>query len=210
MNWWQALMTILLGNVIVLAPILLNSHPGTKYGIPFPVFARASYGTAGRICRQSCARWWPAAGSAYKRGFGGEAVHTLIRVVWPGWQTLLGDKIQSPGFVAGHTPTEYISFLLFWLLNIYIIYRGMDLLRKVENWAAPFVLVMAAALMVWVLWKAKGFGAIMHGRGQIRELRSFLESVHPVANRDDRLLVDALAQHARLHPVQHEASEIRR
>src|SRR5258708_28905247 len=47
MNWWQALFTILLGNVIVLIPILLNSHPGTKYGIPFPVFARASYGTYG-------------------------------------------------------------------------------------------------------------------------------------------------------------------
>src|SRR5260370_2469649 len=47
MNWWQALITILLGNTIVLVPILLNSHPGTKYGIPFPVFARAAYGTLG-------------------------------------------------------------------------------------------------------------------------------------------------------------------
>src|SRR5438034_4335132 len=47
MNWWQAIITILLGNTIVLIPILLNSHPGTKYGIPFLVFARASYGTSG-------------------------------------------------------------------------------------------------------------------------------------------------------------------
>jgi NCS1 family nucleobase:cation symporter-1 len=141
MNWWQALMTILLGNMIVLAPILLNSHPGAKYGIPFPVFARASYGTVGSnlpaIMRALVACGW----FGIQAWIGGEAVHTLIRVVWPGWQTLLGDKIQSPAFVAGHTPTEYISFLLFWLLNIYIIYRGMDLLRKVENWAAPFVLI---------------------------------------------------------------------
>src|SRR5664279_3127724 len=55
MSWKQALFTILLGNTIVLAPILLNSHPGTKYGIPFPVFARAAYGRPARTCRRSCA-----------------------------------------------------------------------------------------------------------------------------------------------------------
>jgi NCS1 family nucleobase:cation symporter-1 len=173
MNWWQALITILLGNLIVLAPILLNSHPGTKYGIPFPVFARASYGTVGSnlpaIMRALVACGW----FGIQSWIGGEAVHTLIRVVWPGWQTLLGDKIQTPAFVAGHTPTEYISFLLFWLLNIYIIYRGMDLLRRVENWAAPFVLVMAAVLMVWVLWKAKGLGAIMHGEDKFGSFGAF-------------------------------------
>src|SRR6187431_3771668 len=109
MNWWQALITILLGNTIVLIPILLNSHPGTKYGIPFPVFARAAYGTIGSnlpaIMRALVACGW----FGIQAWIGGEALHTLIRVIWPGWQTLLGDKIQSPGFVAGHTPTEYIS-----------------------------------------------------------------------------------------------------
>jgi nucleobase:cation symporter-1, NCS1 family len=173
MNWWQALMTILLGNTIVLAPILLNSHPGTKYGIPFPVFARASYGTLGSnlpaIMRALVACGW----FGIQAWIGGEAVHTLLRVLWPKWQTLLGDKIQAPGFLSGHTPTEYISFLLFWLLNSYIIYRGMDLLRRVENWAAPFVLVMAAALMVWVLWKAKGLGAIIHGEDKFGSFGAF-------------------------------------
>ena len=173
MNWWQALMTILLGNTIVLAPILLNSHPGTKYGIPFPVFARASYGTTGSnlpaIMRAMVACGW----FGIQAWIGGEAVQTLIRVVWPGWQTLLGDKIQSPALIAGHTPTEYISFMLFWGLNIYIIYRGMDLLRKVENWAAPFVLIMAAALMVWVVWKAKGLGAIMQGENKFGNFGAF-------------------------------------
>src|SRR5437762_92285 len=94
---------------------------------------------------------------------GCEALYTLTLVIWPGWQTLLGDTVQSPGFLSRHPPTEYVTFLLFWALNIYIIYRGMDLLRKVETWAAPFVLVMAAVLMGWVLWTAKGFGAIMQG-----------------------------------------------
>jgi NCS1 family nucleobase:cation symporter-1 len=173
MNWWQALMTILLGNTIVLAPILLNSHPGTKYGIPFPVFARASYGTKGSnlpaIMRALVACGW----FGIQAWIGGEAVHTLIRVIWPGWQTLLGDKIQGPALIAGHTPTEYVSFLLFWALNVYIIYRGMDLLRKVENWAAPFVLIMAAALMVWVLWRAKGLGTIMQSDNKFGSFGAF-------------------------------------
>src|SRR6185369_4415748 len=114
MNWWQALVTILLGNLIVLAPILLNSHPGTRYGIPFPVFARASYGTVGSnlpaIMRALVACGW----FGIQSWIGGEALHTFIRAMWPGWQTLLGASIQSPTLIAGHTPTEYISFLLFW------------------------------------------------------------------------------------------------
>lgn len=173
MNWWQALITILLGNTIVLVPILLNSHPGTKYGIPFPVFARASYGTIGSnlpaLMRAIVACGW----FGIQAWIGGQAVHILIRSVWPGWPTLLGGPIEWPAVIAGYTPTEYISFMLFWGLNIYIVYRGMDLLRMVENWAAPFVLVMALALMGWALWKAKGLGVIMQSEGKFNSLSEF-------------------------------------
>src|SRR5580704_13345803 len=113
MAWWQALLTILLGNLIVLAPILLNSHPGTKYGIPFPVFARAAYGTLGSnvpaLMRALVACGW----FGIQAWIGGEAVHTLFRTILPGWPLLLG-----PGF-GGHTTTEWLSFMLFWSLNIY-------------------------------------------------------------------------------------------
>ena len=152
MNWWQALLTILLGNTIVLIPILLNSHPGTKYGIPFPVFARASYGTIGSnlpaLMRAIVACGW----FGIQAWIGGEALNVFLRALIPGWQNMLG------GPVNGHTPTEWISFLLFWALNIYIIYRGMNLLRWVENWAAPFVLVMTALLLAWAVWRANGIG----------------------------------------------------
>src|SRR3989442_11152403 len=47
MNWWQAMLTILLGNTIVLVPKILNAHAGTKYGVPFPVLCRASFGVRG-------------------------------------------------------------------------------------------------------------------------------------------------------------------
>jgi NCS1 family nucleobase:cation symporter-1 len=157
MNWVEALITILLGNIIVLIPILLNSHPGTKYGIPFPVFARASYGTLGSnlpaIMRAIVACGW----FGIQCWIGGKALHTFMRAMWPGWDTALG------GPVSGYAPTQWISFLIFWGLNILIIYRGMDLLRKVENWAAPYVLVMTAILVWWAIDRANGLGPILEG-----------------------------------------------
>jgi NCS1 family nucleobase:cation symporter-1 len=160
MNWWQALTTILLGNTIVLAPILLNSHPGTKYGIPFPVFARGAYGTLGSnlpaLMRAIVACGW----FGIQAWIGGQALQTFFAAFVPGWRTLLGD-----GF-GGHTTTEWLSFMLFWGMNIAIIFRGMDLLRRVENWAAPFVLVMTSLLLAWVLWRAGGIGFLLHEPGK--------------------------------------------
>jgi NCS1 family nucleobase:cation symporter-1 len=168
MSWRQALFTILLGNTIVLVPILLNSHPGTKYGIPFPVFARAAYGTLGSnlpaIMRALVACGW----FGIQSWIGGEALHTLFASLIPGWATLLG-----AGF-GGHTTTEWLSFLVFWGLNIFIIYRGMDLLRMVENWAAPFVLVMTAVLLWWAIDRANGLGPLLAGPGRFRTLGEFL------------------------------------
>jgi NCS1 family nucleobase:cation symporter-1 len=178
MNWWQALMTILLGNVIVLIPILLNSHPGTKYGIPFPVYARASYGTIGSnlpaIMRAIVACAW----FGIQAWIGGQAIHLLIRAVYPAWPTLLGGPIQAP-IIGGYTATEYISFLIFWAINIAIVYRGMNLLRKVENWAAPFVLVMAAILVIWAVWKAKGLGTIMESKNDFHSVSAFMKVFAP-------------------------------
>jgi nucleobase:cation symporter-1, NCS1 family len=167
MNWWQALITILLGNTIVLAPILLNSHPGTKYGIPFPVFARGAYGTFGSnvpaLMRAIVACGW----FGIQAWIGGEALHTLFTALVPKWPTLLG------GLILDHTTTQWLSFFLFWGMNIYIIYRGMNLLRKVENWAAPFVLVMTALLLAWAIWKAHGLGYLLSQESKFHTIGEF-------------------------------------
>jgi NCS1 family nucleobase:cation symporter-1 len=167
MNWKQALVTILLGNTIVLIPILLNSHPGTKYGIPFPVFARAAYGTLGSnlpaLMRALVACGW----FGIQSWIGGEALHTFFSAIIPGWPTLLG-----PGYY-GHTTTAWLSFLVFWAINIFIIYRGMDLLRKVENWAAPFVLIMTTLLLIWAVRKADGLGPLLAQPGKFPTFREF-------------------------------------
>lgn len=168
MNWWQALFTIFLGNAIVLVPILLNSHPGTKYGIPFPVFARASYGTVGSnlpaLMRAVVACGW----FGIQAWIGGQALDTLFRVAIPQWNTLFGPPI------AGHAIGEWLSFAIFWSLNIVIIYRGMDLLKRVESFAAPFVMIMTGLLVVWAVSKAHGLGYLLTERGKFNSVAEFL------------------------------------
>ena len=186
MNWWQALLTILVGNTIVLLPILANSHPGTKYGIPFPVFARASYGVFGAnvpaVMRALVACGW----FGINCWIGGLALQTFLKSLWSGWPALLGPMTDGPITHAsgvapswsswafgGHYPTEWVSFALFWGLNILIVYRGMDIVRRFENIAAPYVLVMTAALVAWAIWKAHGLGAVMRDEGKFHTLGEF-------------------------------------
>jgi NCS1 family nucleobase:cation symporter-1 len=154
MTWWEALLVILIGNTIVLAPILLNSHPGTKYGIPFPVFARASYGTTGAnlpaLMRALVACGW----FGIAVWIGGKALYVFLVALIPGWRDL-------GGVIHGYPAMQWVSFLLFWGINILVIYRGMELVRRVERFAAPFVLVLTAMLVVWAVREADGLGPIM-------------------------------------------------
>ncbi|MDB5097768.1 MAG: allP [Cyanobacteria bacterium RYN_339] len=167
MSWGQALFTILLGNIIVLAPILANSHPGTKFGIPFPVFARAAYGVYGAnlpaVMRALVACGW----FGINAWIGGQAVNTLFTAIWPGWATL-------GGLVGGVSLGTWISFMLFWGLNILIVYKGMETLRHFENWSAPFVLVMTLGLVVWAVQAAHGLGPILSTPGKLNSMAEFM------------------------------------
>ncbi|MFC5290263.1 NCS1 family nucleobase:cation symporter-1 [Actinokineospora guangxiensis] len=154
MDWVQAFLTITLGNLLVLIPMLLNSHAGTKYGIPFPVFARAFYGIRGAnvpaLLRAFIACGW----FGIQTWIGGAGVHVIASKLLGGWW-------ENAALVAGKPWTLWASFLLFWAIEMWIIWRGMDTLRRFENWAAPFVIVVAVVLLVWVLVEAGGFGPIL-------------------------------------------------
>ena len=157
MNWWQALLTIALGNVIVLVPILLNAHPGTKYGIPFPVLARSSFGTVGAnvpaILRAVVACGW----FGIQTYIGGEAVRTFLVAVWPAF-----DQVGGGAMIMGLGVPSAITFGIFWLINVVIILFGMNAVRVFENWSAPLILLMGVWLLVWVVWRAGGVGPMFH------------------------------------------------
>jgi NCS1 family nucleobase:cation symporter-1 len=161
MNWVQALITIALANLIVLVPMLLNSHAGTKYGIPYPVFARASFGVLGAnlpaILRALVACAW----FGIQTWIGGEGFYTLVgAIAGNGWT-------NATPTLGGYPWTQWLSFALFWVLEMAIIVRGMDTLRRFENWAAPVVLVAAVALLIYMVTKANGFGAVLSEPGKL-------------------------------------------
>src|ERR1700716_2172381 len=159
MAWYQAILTIALANIIVLIPMLANSHAGTKYGIPYPVFARASFGVFGAnvaaLLRAGVACGW----FGIQTWIGGGALYALTGKLWPDW-------LNSP-MVAGQHWTLWFSFAVFWALNILIIMRGMDAVRRFENWAAPFVLVVALGLLAWMVGQAGSFGPSPSEPGKI-------------------------------------------
>lgn len=156
MSWSQAVLTIMLGNVIVLAPMILNGHPGTKYGVPFPVLARASFGIHGAhvpsLLRALVACGW----FGIQTWVGGAAIYALLDVMLAADLTAL---LDLP--VLGINIAEFSCFLLFWAVQVVIIHKGVESIRMLENAAAPFLIVMGLALLVWAYVKADGFGPML-------------------------------------------------
>jgi NCS1 family nucleobase:cation symporter-1 len=165
MNWIQAILTILLGNLIVLIPMLLNAHAGARYGIPFPVFVRASFGVRGAnipaILRALVACGW----FGIQAWIGGQAIHSMLLVVWP-----------SAANIAG---SHWISFFVFWALNIFVIWRGIDTIKFLEGIGAPFMLVVGLVLLFWITRKAGGLGPVLHAPSKFQTTSEFLHFFIP-------------------------------
>ena len=154
MNWWQAILTIFLGNTIVLIPMTLNGHAGAKYGIPFPVFARASFGTKGAnipaMLRAIVACGW----FGIQTWIGGASLYYIIRAWNPGMP-----EIDHSSLFPQAVPM--ICFFIFWLLNMFIVYSGVESIRKLLVFKAIFLPVAALALMFWAISAANGLGPIL-------------------------------------------------
>jgi NCS1 family nucleobase:cation symporter-1 len=148
MTWWQAMITILLGNTIVLIPMVLNAHAGTKYGVSFPVLCRASFGVRGAnvpaILRALVACGW----FGIQTWIGGLALNTLVAAAWPAWSGMGGITI-------------WISFAAFWLVQVAIILYGLEGIKKLESWSAPLLLAGGALLLMWAAQRGGGLGRIL-------------------------------------------------
>jgi NCS1 family nucleobase:cation symporter-1 len=150
MNWWQALLTILLGNVIVLVPMILNAHVGTKYGVPLPVFLRVSFGVQGAILA-SMLRGLVACGwFGIQTWIGGAAIYQLLMTMVPG----LADSMFLGDFI-GLNLAQAGCFLFFWFINMWIVYKGIDSIKLLETWSAPFLLLIGLFLLIWA-WNRVG------------------------------------------------------
>ena len=155
MNWWQAVLTIFLGNLIVLVPMILNAHAGTKYGIPFPVYCRAAFGTLGAnvpaILRALVACGW----FGIQSWIGGDAIYKILAVFVP---SLAGG---NPLPVLDISAAQFFCFLFFWGINMYVIHRGIDTIRFLLNIKAPLLIALGLLLLYWAWSKAGGFGPML-------------------------------------------------
>jgi NCS1 family nucleobase:cation symporter-1 len=165
MSWIQALLTILLGNLIVLVPMLLNAHAGARYGIPFPVFVRASFGVRGAnipaILRALVACGW----FGIQTWIGGQAIYSMLRIVWPGAANLMG--------------SSWMCFFLFWAINMLVIWRGIEMIKFLEGIGAPFMLLVGLLLLFWITRKAGGFGPVLHTASKFHSKSEFIRFFFP-------------------------------
>jgi NCS1 family nucleobase:cation symporter-1 len=174
MNWWQAMITILLGNTIVLIPMILNAHAGTKYGVSFPVLSRAAFGTKGAnipaMLRAIVACGW----FGIQTWIGGTAIDALFAVLFPGWNSFATTFLD----VALHT---WIAFFLFWGIQVVVIMKGVEGIKYLETWAAPLLLLGGLALLIWVSWRAGGLGRVLTESAALQKQRNEFWNVFPGA-----------------------------
>lgn len=156
MSAWQALITVLLGNLIVLVPMLLIGHAGARYGVPFPVLLRASFGTIGArlpgLLRGLVACGW----FGIQTWVGGFAIYQIINAI--SGQAFIGEPLPFVGIDL----TQLVCFLIFWAIQVYFIAKGIESIRWLETLAAPFLILAALGLLIWAYLNGGGFGTMFN------------------------------------------------
>jgi NCS1 family nucleobase:cation symporter-1 len=167
MNWWEAMITILLGNTIVLIPMILNAHAGTKYGVAFPVLCRASFGTKGAnvpaILRAIVACGW----FGIQTWIGGQALDALFAAMWPGWN---GISIHL-----------WLAFFLFWAVQVYIIVQGVEGIKHLETFSAPLLLAGGGVLLAWAASEAGGLARVLRESAALQRQQNNFWAIFPAA-----------------------------
>lgn len=168
MNWWQAVLTVLLGNLVVLFPLALNARAGTAYGIPFPVLLRSSFGVYGAnvpaLMRAVVACGW----FGIQTWIGGNAIHSILIILTGG-----GPPQGSPLPWLAITLDQFICFMIFWVLNMAVVVKGVGCIRWLENLGAPFLLLVGLGLLTWAWFAADGFGPMLNQPSKFATLADF-------------------------------------
>jgi cytosine/uracil/thiamine/allantoin permease len=162
LSWQAALIIIGLANLIITVPMVLNGHAGVKYGIPFPVLGRASFGIYGihiaAIVRAIVACGW----FGIQTWIGGLAFYAI-------WNAATGSE-ASLGLDFG----KFVGFGLFWLVNLYFIWNGTESIKLLENFAAPILVLMGFLLIIWGSYEAGGFKQVLEQGKQLQNPTAIL------------------------------------
>ncbi len=149
-SWLNALIIIGLANIIITIPMVLSGHAGVKYGIPFPVLGRSSFGYNGvhipAIIRGLIAAVW----FGIQTWIGGISIYSL-------WCAFTGQAPLTGGFTEG----QFVGFFVFWLINVYFIWKGTESIKWLEIFAAPILIIMGILLIAWGTQKADGFNSVL-------------------------------------------------
>ncbi|KAI9392630.1 hypothetical protein POPTR_006G119500v4 [Populus trichocarpa] len=156
MAWWQGIATVVAANIILLVPLILTGHPGTRYGISFPVLARSSFGIRGAhiptLLRALVGCGW----YGIETWIGGEAIFILL----PQFIKENSSCSQSLPWL-GTSPLEFACFIVFWVAQLAIVWKGMDGIRELEKFSAPILIILTSCLLIWAYVKAGGFGYML-------------------------------------------------
>src|SRR5688572_7178387 len=167
MTWWQAMLTILLGNTVVLVPMILNAHAGTKYGVSFPVLCRASFGVKGANVPATLRALVACGWFGIQTWIGGLALNALLAAALPAWANL-------PGNV-------WVAFSIFWLIQVAIILRGLEGIKILESWSAPLLLGGGAALLWWAIDAGGGLGRVLDESQKLQQAQTPFWTLFPAA-----------------------------
>ena len=169
MSWRQSLTAIVLGNLIVLVPMVITAHAGTRYGISFPVFSRAAFGARGAhlpsLLRSLVACGW----FGIQTWIGGLAINALLGILWPPWQRI-GGEWQFMGYGA----PAYLSFLFFWGINLYFVWAGTESIKWLETLSAPLLILLGIWLLLWAASRVGGLGTILREADALERSRDAL------------------------------------
>ncbi|WP_252606831.1 NCS1 family nucleobase:cation symporter-1 [Bacillus paralicheniformis] len=160
---WQVLGIIAVASIVLYAALALNGHAGAKYGVPFPVLIRSSFGIYGANI------------PAFLRGFvaimwfgiqafaGSIALNILILNMWSGWKDIGGDWNLFGLHLSG-----LLSFVFFWGIHLLVLHHGMESIRKFEVWAGPLVYLVFGGMVWWAVDIAGGLGPIYSQPGKFQ------------------------------------------
>ena len=157
LNWYEALIIIGIANLIITIPMVLNGHAGVKYGIPFPVIGRATFGTKGvhltAVTRGIIACGW----FGIQTWIGGLAIYSIFNA--------LTGSTGALGLSVG----KFMGFGIFWIINMYFIWKGTDSIKWLETYSAPILIIMGIALLYWSYAKAGGFSIVLDQSVQLEK-----------------------------------------